>query len=149
MPQGHHSDGSSIQIHSAGGLYPFVLYAQDRNYGRSYGVLTPGGYAIEFDSYATAGSAAEELKAATEDADAFAFSVERLMHDKPFGQRLPAMLAFAKTLPVELHGTWGAMSKIQRVSVLLRLARGRRLHGPVGPGVRNPLLATANIKDPL
>jgi len=35
--QGHLNDGSSIQKHSAGGLYPAILYVQHDKYG----VITP------------------------------------------------------------------------------------------------------------
>ena len=41
--QGHLSDGSSIQKHSAGGVFPFVLIAKESLcFGRLWGVLRPG-----------------------------------------------------------------------------------------------------------
>lgn len=44
--QGHLPDGSSIQRHSAGGLYPFVIVARDSidalDKHLMYGVLRPG-----------------------------------------------------------------------------------------------------------
>lgn len=41
MYQGHLSDGSSVQKHSAGGLYPCVLFAQETEKGLQYGIITP------------------------------------------------------------------------------------------------------------
>ena len=44
QPSGHHPDGSSIQQHSAGGLYPCVLVWRDKKGTRRYdvGVIIPG-----------------------------------------------------------------------------------------------------------
>lgn len=39
--QGHLADGSSVQKHSAGGLYPCVVYAQESPTGLVYGVISP------------------------------------------------------------------------------------------------------------
>lgn len=39
--QGHLNDGSSVQKHSAGGLYPCVIYAQETPTGLQYGIITP------------------------------------------------------------------------------------------------------------
>jgi hypothetical protein len=39
--QGHLADGSSVQKHSAGRLYPCVLYVQVRDDKNTYGVITP------------------------------------------------------------------------------------------------------------
>ena len=41
---GHLTDGSSVQKHSAGGLYPYIIFAKDTPYGLRYGVLSPNGY---------------------------------------------------------------------------------------------------------
>lgn len=41
MYQGHLNDGSSIQKHSAGGIYPCVLYVQEREGTRYWGIITP------------------------------------------------------------------------------------------------------------
>lgn len=41
--QGHLSDGSGIQKHSAGGLYPFVLFVKDTPSGLRYGIIDPDG----------------------------------------------------------------------------------------------------------
>lgn len=40
--QGHHSDGSSIQAHSVGGIYPFVIVAKQFGDGLRWGCLIPG-----------------------------------------------------------------------------------------------------------
>lgn len=44
MYQGHLSDGSSVQRHSAGPLYPAVIGVQERDFGatRSWFVIYPG-----------------------------------------------------------------------------------------------------------
>jgi hypothetical protein len=39
--QGHLNDGSSIQKHSAGGIYPCIVYAQGTPDGLKYGLITP------------------------------------------------------------------------------------------------------------
>lgn len=45
QPSGHHPDGSGVQKHSAGGLYPYVLcYRDSKEAGRKYdvGIIGPG-----------------------------------------------------------------------------------------------------------
>lgn len=39
--QGHLEDGSSVQKHSAGGIYPYVIFAQETPTGIAYGVIGP------------------------------------------------------------------------------------------------------------
>lgn len=39
--QGHLEDGSSVQKHSAGGIYPYVIFAQETLTGIAYGVIGP------------------------------------------------------------------------------------------------------------
>jgi len=52
MYQGHLNDGSSIQKHSAGGIYPCVLFAQETCHGRKFGIITPDNqHGTLFDSY--------------------------------------------------------------------------------------------------
>ena len=62
--QGHLNDGSGVQKHSAGGLYPFVIFDQQSGERLDYGVLCPNG--SEFfhldGSYQGAVSIAEEFK---------------------------------------------------------------------------------------
>lgn len=65
MYQGHLADGSSVQKHSAGGLYPFVLYAQETAGGLRWGFISPAGRdsAAKF-TYDQVVAAAEAEKAA-------------------------------------------------------------------------------------
>jgi len=66
MYQGHLADGSSVQKHSAGGLYPFVLYAQEtEDRGLAWGFISPTGFdSGPTFSYDTAVMVAEKMKAA-------------------------------------------------------------------------------------
>lgn len=61
--QGHLSDGSSIQRHSAGGLYPYVIAARQSGSKLEYGVVTPGGQYIWTGTYDSAVDKALSLKA--------------------------------------------------------------------------------------
>lgn len=45
MYQGHHSDGSSIQRHSAGAWYPYVIGMQDHPQGGWF-VMHPSGQIV-------------------------------------------------------------------------------------------------------
>lgn len=60
--QGHLSDGSSIQRHSAGGLYPYVIAARQSGSKLEYGVVTPGGQYILTGTYNSAIDKAISLK---------------------------------------------------------------------------------------
>jgi len=61
--QGHHSDGSSIQKHSAGGIYPCIVYAQETATGLQYGLITPfDQIGIIYGTYDNAVSAACKIK---------------------------------------------------------------------------------------
>lgn len=51
--QGHHADGSSIQKHSAGAQYPYVV-GQRENPDMPWFVLAPGGDVARFQTYAGA-----------------------------------------------------------------------------------------------
>jgi len=62
--QGHLPDGSSIQAHSAGGLYPFVLYAQGAGPALQWGYIAPGADGQLVGSYDQAHDAAIQAKAA-------------------------------------------------------------------------------------
>lgn len=42
--QGHCADGSSVQKHSAGGIYPYIVFAKDTPRGIRYGLLCPDGW---------------------------------------------------------------------------------------------------------
>lgn len=41
--QGHLADGSSVQKHSAGGLYPYVIYAKQQGDALRWGYIAPDG----------------------------------------------------------------------------------------------------------
>jgi hypothetical protein len=61
--QGHLADGSSVQKHSAGGLYPYVLYAKETPDGVKWGIITTGGIKIAAVwGYDDAALMAERLK---------------------------------------------------------------------------------------
>lgn len=59
--QGHLNDGSSIQAHSAGGLYPYVIYAQGAD-ALTYGVIVPGQSGVLIGTYDEAVATASALK---------------------------------------------------------------------------------------
>lgn len=59
--EGHLNDGSSIQKHSAGGIYPCVLYVQHSKYG----IITPDNQeGTLYESYEAAINAALAWKKA-------------------------------------------------------------------------------------
>lgn len=61
MYQGHLPDGSSIQRHSAGGLYPYVIYAQQVGDALRWGFISPDGRSqLVADTYSGACAAALE-----------------------------------------------------------------------------------------
>ena len=64
MYQGHLNDGSSIQAHSAGGLYPYVIYAQGADV-LTYGVIVPGQSGYIVGTYDEAVAHASALKDGT------------------------------------------------------------------------------------
>lgn len=59
MYQGHHSDGSSIQKHSCGETYPFVIGYTERG---GYSVVTPSGDWIPMGKYSSAFDKAMAMK---------------------------------------------------------------------------------------
>ncbi len=67
MYQGHVSDGSSIQKHSAGATYPFVVFAKDTAAGLLWGVQAPNGQCVY-----PAASAEQAVDAAVRYATAYA-----------------------------------------------------------------------------
>ena len=60
--QGHLNDGSSVQKHSAGGLYPYIIYSQDVDGVLNHGVLTPEGDWILVGFHDTAVQLALDMK---------------------------------------------------------------------------------------
>lgn len=64
--QGHHADGSGIQNHSAGGLYPYILATRDARGGQGYEYGILGGVLLDtiwVGSYDRAVSLARYFKA--------------------------------------------------------------------------------------
>lgn len=61
MYEGHLADGSGIQKHSAGGLYPYVVYAQGSDV-LTYGVIVPGQSGYIVGTYDEAVAHASALK---------------------------------------------------------------------------------------
>lgn len=44
--QGHLPDGSSVQKHSAGSCYPFIVYGQETPKGLKFGIINPKGTTV-------------------------------------------------------------------------------------------------------
>lgn len=65
MYQGHLADGSGIQKHSAGGLYPYIIYAKQCGDKLRYGVLAPNGDETLLSTYSFACDFALTLKNGT------------------------------------------------------------------------------------
>jgi len=123
---GHLGDGSGVQAHSAGGLYPYVIFAKENPHsdlGRSWHVIGPGiNGSLRFASYLAAVGAADRCKTVSENADAWAFELEALC--MVAHQRQAAMVAAANNLhPLR----WTEMSHVQRVTSLLQLGIIRNL----------------------
>jgi hypothetical protein len=64
MYEGHLNDGSSVQAHSAGPLYPYVLFAKQVGDRLLWGVITPRGDEPIFGSYDNTADIALKMKAA-------------------------------------------------------------------------------------
>ena len=62
MYQGHLPDGSSVQKHSAGGLYPYIIYAKQCGDKLRYGVMSPNGDEALLSTYDFAVEMALTLK---------------------------------------------------------------------------------------
>lgn len=62
MYLGHNADGSSIQNHSCGGLYPYVIFAKQCGDKLRYGVLAPNGDEVLLSTYEFAVDFALTLK---------------------------------------------------------------------------------------
>ena len=61
--QGHLSDGSSVQKHSAGGCYPFIIFAKQDGEKLRYCVMSPDGSHIVCPDFRFASKLAAHLKA--------------------------------------------------------------------------------------
>ena len=120
--QGHHSDGSSVQKHSAGADYPFVVYA--RGNVPHWEVIGPGidGF-LRFPTRKQATDCVDRLLAVRENSDAWAFEVEQLMTIA--GVSLPNMAhgRVGALLAAGYPIAWADMSRVQRVASPLELSR--------------------------
>lgn len=125
--QGHLADGSSVQKHSAGPVYPFIVFNRegDDETGIRWCVMGPGIEGeLQFASSLAAFSAAQRCKTVTENEDAWAFEVEQLRYVAQ--QKQAAMTAAAAALADhDDGGRWFAMSKTRRVASLLKLGAVR------------------------
>ena len=136
--QGHHADGSSIQKHSAGGAYPYVLQLRDKPAGGYWWEMTGPGIegALRFGSGDEWDAAARRILAVRSNADAWAFELEQLC--VVAGHRQLAMHLAAHAWPGPAK--WDDMSSAQRVSALLWLGKARgTLRLP--PGTQQPVFA--------
>lgn len=143
---GHLPDGSSVQRHSAGGAYPFVVFARE-NDGRAllWGVLGPGiDGELTFADYDDATTVAAQLKACRDSADAWSFNVERLVHTSFGGQRHLSMVDAMRAIPAQHFGgrcAFEQLSMTERVRALVLLAQTRRLCVKWESVDRRPLLS--------
>jgi hypothetical protein len=121
--QGHLPDGSSIQAHSAGGAYPYVLQLRDHpRGGYLWECIGPGvDGALRFASYDEWDRAVRRLLAVTSNEDAWAFELEALQHCA--GQRQTAMQSAAGVW--QGPADWARMTRDARVRSLLLLGRVR------------------------
>lgn len=125
MYQGHLSDGSSVQKHSAGPLYPFVLYIHEIEGERFWCVIGPGidGH-LRYREFADAESAARRLLAVRSNEDAWAFELEQLC--KVADQKLmPMRLAVNRIHEAGVPARFVDMSMVHRVQSLIGLGRVR------------------------
>lgn len=124
MYQGHHPDGSSVQRHSAGDLYPYVVACKQQGDSLAWFLIGPGlpdrGSGV-FEHSEEAVYAARRLLAVREVEDAWAFELERLC--RVSGQALARMRAAAASAPGPKR--WADMSRTQRVAALVRLGAQR------------------------
>jgi hypothetical protein len=124
---GHHADGSSIQNHSVGGNYPFVIAYRQRGETMRVEVIGPGiNGALSFESHADAQSCIDRLLQVRENADAWSFELENV--SRIIGQVSQAVrrAAYAYVAGKGLESArWADLSKSQRVECLLTLGRAR------------------------
>ncbi len=123
MYLGHHPDGSSIQKHSAGGGYPYVLGMREVEGQRYWLVIGPGIEGeLRFVTHGAADHAIGRLLAVRDNPDAWAFELEQVATRG--GMRLPTVMSAA--LPAtggEVY--WDRMSKAERVRSLMRAGAAR------------------------
>jgi hypothetical protein len=139
MYQGHMPDGSSIQRHSAGGAYPYVVQLRDNpRGGYRWELIGPGiNGALSFDSQDELDAAVRRILSVRENEDAWAFEVEQLQLFS--GSRLYTMSLAAGA--VSGGGSkFAEMSRSLRVECLLRLGQVRNAMR-LPPGAPSPTFA--------
>lgn len=125
--QGHLADGSSIQKHSVGDIFPFVLQVRSRPEGGTryyWELIGPGiesGTALRFESHAQAHAAALRLLAVREHVSAWQSELQRVLERpaKPF-----TSLGFPQGMQdvANCPAIFEALSKAQRVQQVLDAA---------------------------
>lgn len=91
--QGHNQDGSSVQNHSCGDVYPYVLGAQERPGSKPWGfVIAPDGFEYVFETLESAINAA------------IAFKRGDVMVELPGGPALRTAAHFRAVALVRPHG---------------------------------------------
>lgn len=122
--QGHLADGSSIQKHSVGDIFPFVLQVRSRPEGGTsyyWELIGPGiesGTALRFESHALAHAAALRLLAVREHLEAWQSELQRVLERpaKPITHLgFPQALQGVANCPAIFEG----LSKTQRVQQLI------------------------------
>lgn len=125
--QGHMPDGSSIQRHSAGGAYPYVLQLRDRPDGAGFywELIGPGiKTALRFKSSQEWDTAVRRLQAVRDTEDAWAFELEQLQ--TYCGQKLePMRFAAREMVKLGMRPAWASMTRDARVGALLTLGAVR------------------------
>jgi hypothetical protein len=129
--QGHLADGSSVQAHSAGAAYPYVLQLRDRPDGAGYfyELIGPGiKTALRFCTAKDWDAAVARLKAVASIEDAWAFENEQLQTYA--NQKLaPMRYACQQMVKAGMKPSWKDMGKDARVGALLALGAMRNTLG--------------------
>jgi hypothetical protein len=121
--QGHMADGSSVQKHSAGGAYPYVLQLRDNpNGGFYWDMIGPGIVGkLTFWTSEAWDAAVRRILAVRDNPDAWAFELEALC--TVCGQKQAAMQAAARAWAGP--ASWGGAGPAKRVELLLWLGKAR------------------------
>lgn len=133
--QGHLPDGSSVQAHSAGPVYPFVVYGRTVNGTMYWEVLGPGveDY-IRFETGEDAQACANNLKVAYDSFDHWCRLLRGLL-------RGPSILTTQLLVDLALqHGfSQVVFSGVQRVRSLLVLGKAQAALRQLRDGSHHPL----------
>lgn len=126
--QGHLPDGSSVQAHSAGPVYPYVVYGRTIHGTMHWEVLGPGVEDfIRFETIQAAGACANNLKTAYDSFEHWCRHMRAML-------RGPSLLTTSLTDLANYHGFPRVIdSGVHRVQSLLVLGKAqaglRRVHG--------------------